>query len=95
MSSYYVGQVARVKATFTDTESGDLVDPETVVCQVKAPGGAVSKPAVVKISTGLYKAEVPVTEGGRWEAVFDGLPTHKSAGPIKFTASSRDVPEPT
>lgn len=95
MSSYYVGQVARVKATFTDTETGELVDPEKVVCQIKAPDGTITKLTATKVSTGLYKAEVPVTEAGAWETVFDGFPDHKSAAVIKFRASGRDVPEPT
>jgi hypothetical protein len=92
--SYYVGQVAGVKATFTD-RNGDLVDPTKVVCQVKAPDGTISKPSVTKVSTGLYEVEVPITEGGKWEAVFDGGPAHKSANRVNFQSTARDVPEPT
>jgi uncharacterized protein YfaS (alpha-2-macroglobulin family) len=94
MSRYYVGQVAGIKATFTD-KKGDLVNPTKVVCQVKAPDGTVTKPSVAKVSTGLYEVEVPITEGGMWEAAFDGGPEHKSANRVKFRADPRDVPEPT
>jgi hypothetical protein len=92
---YYVGQVARIKGTVTDTETEALVDPTKVIGTVIKPSGATEELPGFKVKTGEYKWEIPVTEDGRWELVGDGIGAHDTAGGIVWHADHRDAPRPT
>lgn len=61
--SFDVGDVATL--TYTLTVAGAPTDA-TVTLNVTAPDGTVSTPAVTHTGLGLYEADIPATQAGRW-----------------------------
>lgn len=71
---YDVGDLVRLKATFTDPNNGDIpIDPGTVAVLYKNPAGVVTKKVfgtdseVVKDSTGVYHIDVDIDADGQWK----------------------------
>lgn len=73
---YQVGDLLRLKATFTDVD-GAVADPSTVTVTVLAPSGTETEKTyaagdLVRVSTGIYYYDFTVTESGRhyftWDA---------------------------
>jgi hypothetical protein len=76
--TYDIGDVARLNATFTNEITGTVADPTTVTLTVKPPqsvavvytygvGGTI-----VKVSTGVYRADITLTEARRWRYKWKG-----------------------
>ena len=82
---YDVGTL--VKISVTVTVSGTLTDATTMVASVRDPNGAVTTPAVVHDSVGLYHANVDTTGGaaGQWWYAFRGTGTAQGAEEDFFT----------
>lgn len=68
--AFFIGTLARLKAAFTDAETGAAIDPATVTFRVRAPDGTVtdySYPAdVTKTGVGAYQADVDLDQSGTW-----------------------------
>lgn len=76
---YTVGSVPVLTGTFRARLTGALTDPTTVVVKVRPPDGtvvsytAVSTPAVVHVSTGVFSLQLPeLTRAGDWFYAFEG-----------------------
>lgn len=68
---YPAGQTLTDQATFKDADNA-LYDPTTVVLEVRNPNGTLTYPTVTKISTGIYRANIPLLRGvTRW--IWDGI----------------------
>jgi hypothetical protein len=69
--SFALGQVARITATFTNSD-GDAADPANVFCQIKNPAGTITSyqhgvdGEVVKSATGIYYLEQDCDTAGWW-----------------------------
>lgn len=66
---YQIGDVLRLKATFTDID-GAVADPTTVTITVLAPSGTETEKTygaaqVTRVSTGVYYYDFSVTESGK------------------------------
>ena len=84
MAGYVVGQQIRLTATFT-TQAGAPVDPTTVVCKVHDANAALSTPAVVKDSTGVYHSDITITKpAGTWYYRFEGTGAAVGANEASF-----------
>lgn len=59
------GNKVRIEASIRDI-SGELADPTTVTVKVRKPSGAVLTISPDRVSTGIYRSEVAVDEGGQW-----------------------------
>lgn len=78
----------RCSAVFTATDTDAAVDPTTVTCSARAPGGTLSTPAVVKDSVGHYHALVTANEVGVWSYRFLGTGSNAGAGESQFEIDS-------
>ncbi|MCZ2078926.1 MAG: hypothetical protein LC130_28500 [Bryobacterales bacterium] len=85
---YEVGDVMRLHARFTS--AGVDVDPETVVFKAMDPAGQVqtwtygTDPEVVKLGTGHYQLDLPLTDGGTWYYRVEGQGAYQSADEQQF-----------
>lgn len=66
---YQVGDLLRLKATFTDVD-GAVADPTTVAVTVLTPGGTETEWTcaggdLTRVSTGIYYYDFSVTESGK------------------------------
>jgi hypothetical protein len=81
VSSYDVGDKARVTATF----GSGSIDPSTVVAKVKNPLGQVTTytygtdAALVRSSLGVYYIDVSLTVAGTWWVRFESTGTGQAA----------------
>ena len=74
---YRIGDAPTLVATFHN-EAGQLADPDPVQFSYKAPDGVVTQltqwtaavpgPDITKLSTGVFKASVPITKSGGYYA---------------------------
>lgn len=86
-----IGDVAVLTGTFTDPETGDPADPNTVTCTVRKPDGdTATSPA--SGDAGEYTAEVDVDQAGTWRYAFDGTGGVKASGEGVFEVRPRQVP---
>lgn len=89
IKTYDVGDLARLQAQFAD-ENNAATDPTTVTLKVRAPGGTVTTyvyetdEEVVKVSTGRFRAEIPVTAEGTWHYRWEGTGDVTAAGEKQF-----------
>lgn len=64
------GDLVRLKAVFTDAETGVAVDPDTVTFRVRKPDGTVTDYAypaqATKTAVGAYQADVDADQAGSW-----------------------------
>lgn len=69
-STYTQGDLVKLTATFVDDETGEVADPSSIVFTVRAPDGTVTTSSPVKLSTGVYRAQVDTTPGpvGHWQS---------------------------
>lgn len=86
-SGYPVGQTMRASATFK--VNGAVQDPTTVVMDVYAPGGAVTHPTPVRLSTGVYYHDLLLSAPGLWAYRFTG--DAPAAGVVEGSAYVRDA----
>lgn len=70
-SSYDIGDRVNLQVTLTDTE-GEVLDPDDVICTVRAPGGTESAPEVSNPEPGVYTATVEPDASGTWYYRFAG-----------------------
>lgn len=92
---YDIGDKPILRVKFTDPATKALVDPDVVVCTVRPPKVAAAEyltPAVVKISKGIYQAQVSVDRSGRWWYAFDGAGNFQGAEERSFEVRSQNVP---
>lgn len=69
--SFPAGQTLTDQVTFKNADN-TLYDPTTVVLEVRNPNGTLTYPITTKISTGVYRANIPLERGiTRWE--WDGI----------------------
>jgi hypothetical protein len=69
--NYDVGDVARIRATMIDADTGEAVDPDVVTAVAYAPDGsgtALEPP--VRTGFGEYVVEATLTRGGWWTIVY-------------------------
>lgn len=65
MTTYIVGDLIRVSGEFR-TPAGVLTDPTDVDVIARSPARRITTTAATKDSTGIYHADVSVTEPGPW-----------------------------
>jgi hypothetical protein len=79
------GATVRVRATFTDPDTGTDVDPGNVSIKVRAPGGTVTTkvygtdPEVVKEATGKYLYRLTLSEEGTYHWKWIGVASDETA----------------
>lgn len=71
MSVYIVTTQVRLTGTFRDL-AGVLANPTAVVCTVEAPDGTTSTPSVTNSGTGIYYADVTLSQAGTWKVEWQG-----------------------
>lgn len=88
-TTYDVGDLVRVTATFTNLE-GTASDPEGVSVRVRQPDGTVTTlvygtdNAVVRDNTGVYHVDIDATTAGTWSYRFAGTGTGRGAAESTF-----------
>jgi hypothetical protein len=73
-TTYDIGDLVRVTATFTDT-GGTVADPTATVLHVETPDGTVTSyttSTITRVSTGLYRYDITTTGRGLYEYRFAG-----------------------
>lgn len=89
---YDIGDDVRCRASFTDFETGDAVDPVTVIFTVKPPTGSnivgeypgPTTPQPARVGTGVYYLDVDATMQGAWHWDVYGTGAAKAAGQDTF-----------
>ena len=68
--TFDIGDLVRLKAAFTDAESGAAIDPDTVAFRVREPDGTLTDYAypaeVTKTAVGAYQVDVDADQAGSW-----------------------------
>lgn len=78
LSKYKVGQVIRIRISFTEVSSGNLVDPTTITAYYQKPSKETTvlvyetDDELVRESLGIFYTDISLTEGGRWNYRFKG-----------------------
>lgn len=95
--SYEIGDIARLKVTFTDI-TGALADPTTITVTVQFPDGTQTiypLPPIVRSSIGLYYYDLTITQAGehfyKWTGT--GAIMAVGEGSIQVDASTL-IPQP-
>ena len=79
--SYVKGSKPRLTVEFSSPDTGDALDPLSVVLKVQDPSGNVvtytygTDAGFTKVETGSYYMRVLLDEGGTWEWTFTGETT--------------------
>lgn len=85
---YDVGDVVRLTAHFTSR--GTDVDPDKVVFKALPPGGEPlvwtygEDAEVIRLGTGHYYLDLPLTAGGAWHYRVEGLGAYQCADEQQF-----------
>jgi hypothetical protein len=87
---FHIGDLVILKAIFTDPDTKEPVDPETVVCTVQR-GSTISTPEVTG-EKGVYTAEVEIDRSGRWYFAFDGTGGHQASQEGSFSVRQQAIP---
>ena len=90
------GTVVRMSAEFTDVE-GLPLDPTTVTLRYLPPGGAevqllYGASAMVKESTGSYRADVLADASGLWRYRWEGTGTAQAVDEATFKVAVNNFP---
>lgn len=83
-NTYSIGDLVQITATFTDVDTGDLINPTTVTFTVRAPDGTQTTPSASNTSTGIYQAQIDITEAGIWRWRATGTGSAQAAGSSYF-----------
>lgn len=80
-------------ATFSDPDTGELVDPDTVDLTVRKPDKSTVTPTVDHISLGVFRATVTPAddEYGRWHYRFHGTGDVQAAQERYFVVRKSEV----
>lgn len=90
ITEYDVGDVARLRAVFTD-DAGAAVTPGEVTFRVKAPDGTTTTVPNEATVMGTYEALVEVTAPGRWRYRVASTGAGQAAGEGEFLARTPQV----
>jgi hypothetical protein len=96
MNRYDVGDLVRCTGTFRDS-TGTLVDPTAVFFRVREPGEETIEyqytvgPMVVRVSTGIYRADVDVTSSGTWRYGFHSTGNGQAADRNEFVVERTNL----
>ena len=96
MNRYDVGDVVRMRASFTNS-AGTAVDPSSVSFQYRPPIDVTTSlaydtdAALVKSSTGVYYADINVSSSGVWKYRWNGAGSNAAAAEGVFEVRFRDV----
>ena len=89
MTTYFVGDLVRLSTALRDID-GDLADG-TVSLTVTAPDGTVTTPTPTNDGTGLYHADVTVTQTGSWAYVYASIGAVVVTEPSSFYVYPADT----
>ena len=95
-NTYKVGQLVRLSAAFTDSDSA-AADPTAVSLYYKDPSGTIGEwvytvdTDIVKDSTGNYHADIGIDEAGRWRWRWTGTGAVQSADEGYFEVSALTI----
>lgn len=99
MAIYDVGDVRRLRVTFTDID-GVVADPGAVTFALEDPRGLVTgyahgvDAALVKVSTGVYHVDYTILHAGHHAVRFAGTGVNAAAVESSFTARHRQTGVP-
>jgi hypothetical protein len=83
MSTHDLGDMVRVKGTWTDA-AGAPVAPTAVTLTVKNPAGVATTPALTNPSAGVYYADVDANVVGTWCFRFRSTGSGQAAAEGRF-----------
>lgn len=86
-NDYTNGATVRLSVTFTDFDSGVLVDPAGVVVKILKPDRSVVSAAPQNPSVGNWHHDVTVDQVGEWAYQFVGTGANASFVESTFTVS--------
>lgn len=90
MANYYTtNQLVHLTAAFT--VSGVATDPTAVTVRIKDPSLAITTPAAVKDSVGIYHYDLAVTLPGRYFYRFEGTGTCQATSEQFFDVLSSNT----
>lgn len=89
MDEYEIGNLARLKATFTSAETGQAIDPGTVKLEYKPEDGVLTTLTyalgqITRDGTGIYHADVSLTTAGTWRYRWSSTGNGQAASEGKF-----------
>lgn len=94
LTTYEVGQDALIQMTFTG-QSGLVIDPDTIECDVKPPSKASvayvfgTAPQIARTSTGVYVLQLDINAAGTWLVYVKSTGQGKTAGVYTFAAKDK------
>ncbi len=94
---YMIGEKIRLTATFSDPETGNLLDPGTVYVSWKDPDGNIVQkqygvdPELVKDSVGTYHIDIDAAMAGQWRFRWASTGTGQAAAEGSFAVAPSAV----
>lgn len=82
---FATGETIRARATYSDPDTGVLLDPATVSVAIRPPSGAIvtyvylTDAELTRVSLGVFQVSIPLTEVGTYKWKWTGTATNKSA----------------
>lgn len=79
------GDLVRLRITFTDPDTGVVVDPGAVSFRSRSPYGTTAPAAVLRVATGVYEAVVVADMAGTWSYQFTAVSPYAGRWERRFT----------
>lgn len=98
-NKYKVGQLIRIRISFTEAFSGNLVDPTIVTAYYQNPSRDTITlihgvdDELVRESLGVFYTDINLTEGGKWNYRFKGEGAVIAANESYFNVDSLVIDE--
>lgn len=84
MNVYQQGQTVKLRCKITDPDTGQPVDPTSMVISIRSPKGVRTSSAGTKTAPGEYSAIFTPNEDGIWSYRFEGQGARTSVDEGRF-----------
>ena len=94
---YTIGEKVRLLATYSDPQTGTLLDPAAVYVSWKDPDGNITQkqhgtdPELVKDAVGTYHIDIDASAAGQWTYRWWSTGTGQAAGEGAFAVAPSAV----
>lgn len=87
MAAFHVGDVWEPQATITNPQSetpDTPVEPGSVTFTFLSPEGVETKGTATKVSVGVWKSSIELTEAGIWKVSVESTAPYKASQPAQI-----------
>jgi hypothetical protein len=93
--AYHVGDIWEPKATVTNPQSAtpeEPVEPGSITFTFKSYKGVETPGTATKVSTGVYKSSIKLTEAGEWSVSVETTSPYEASQPETIPVKPRFDP---